>query len=70
MKTISLIVGLVLCGILFLVGVAKSSIGMLTVGSVLFLIFGGLLLFNSNYGEKTPPDENRPTSDPSQFGGL
>lgn len=70
MKSLALIVSLGLCGILLMVGVANSSIGMIAAGGLLFLVFGGWFLFKSNFGEKTPPGENRPTSDPSQFGGL
>lgn len=70
MKSRVLIVGLGLCGLLIMVGVTKSSIGMIIAGGLLFLVFSGLFLFKSNYGEKTPPGENRPSSDPSQFGGL
>jgi threonine/homoserine/homoserine lactone efflux protein len=70
MKSLALLIGLVLCGLLFLVGVAELSVSMITAGGLLFLVFVGLFLFRSNYGEKTPPGENHPTSDPSQFGGL
>ena len=70
MKSLALVFGLGLSGTLFMVGVVNSSIGMITAGGLLFLVFGGVFLFKSSFGEKTPPGENRPTSDPSQFGGL